>query len=350
VANTSPASRLERFVLWGDRMRSFAMKWRTTDARNSSKTERRMNACSGMTIPQWFATCGTLASFALPALAAIDIQFDYTYDTGSFFVGHPERQSVLEAAALTFESRITDNLTAITPGGVNTWTAIFDHPSTGVQVEVTDPTVAAGVIRVYIGARNLPNGTLGIGGPGGLSAGGTQPFLDSVLLRGQVSGTTDFGPWGGSITFDNDASWYFDSNITNQEPFGSMNDFYSVSLHELGHLLGMGTAPSWTNSITGNNFTGAASMAENGGLAVPLTTPDHGHWANGTQSEVLWPMVINPQEAAMDPSIFVGTRKYFTELDFAGLDDIGWQVIPEPTSAILMGTAGVLVMSRRRRA
>jgi hypothetical protein len=331
-------------------MHSFATKWRTTDAGTLSKTDRLMNARSGMNIPRWFAACGALASLSLPALAAIDIQFDYTFDTGSFFVGHPERQSVLEAAAVTFESRITDNLTAITPGGSNSWSPLFPHPSTGEIISVDNPTIAAGVIRVYVGAQNLSGGTLGSGGPGGFNASGNAAFFNNLSLRGQVSGTTDFGPWGGSVTFDNDASWYFDSNVATNESFGAMNDFYSVALHELAHLLGMGTADSWDNLITGNNFTGAASMAENGGLAVPLTTPDHGHWANGTQSEVLWPMVINPQEAAMDPSIFVGTRKYFTELDFAGLDDIGWQVIPEPTSAMLIGTAGALVMARRRRA
>jgi hypothetical protein len=335
-------------VLWGNGMHSFATKWRTTDAGNSSKTDRRMNARSGMNIPRWFAACGALASLSLPALAAIDIQFDYTYDTGSFFVGHPERQSVLEAAALTFESRITDNLTAITPGMGDTWSAVFDHPSTGAQISVDNPTIPAGVIRVYAGAQNFSGGTLGVGGPGGFSGGGSAAFINNLSLRGQVSGTTDFGPWGGSITFDNDASWYFDSNVATNESFGSMNDFYSVALHELAHLLGMGTANSWDNLIAGNNFTGTASVAENGGVAVPITL-DGGHWANGTQSDVIWPMVISPQEAAMDPSIFVGTRKYFTELDFAGLDDIGWQVIPEPTSAMLIGTAGALVMARRRR-
>jgi hypothetical protein len=291
-------------------------------------------------------------TMALPARAAVDIQFDYTYDTGSFFVGHPERQSVLEAAAMTLEARITDNLTAITPSGSNTWSASFNHPSTGAVIEVANATIPAGVIRVYAGAQNLSGGTLGIGGPGGFSASGSAAFVNNVSVRGQLSGAsdppTDFGPWGGAITFDNDASWYFDSDVATKEPFGVMNDFYSVGLHELAHLLGFGTAESWDTFVNGTTFTGPASAAENGGVAVPLAT-GLGHWANGTQSEVLWPSPMNPQEAAMDPSITVGTRKYFTELDFAGLDDVGWQVIPEPGSVILLAGGTLALGARRRR-
>ena len=302
--------------------------------------------CTALTGSRRLAICAAGFAMMLPTQAAIDIQFDYTYDTGNFFA-LTERRNVLEAAALTFEARITDNLTAITPSGSNTWTAIFDHPSTGVEVEVINPTIAAGVIRVYVGAQDLAGSTLGFGGPGGFSASGNSAFLNNVELRGQVSGTTDFGPWGGAISFDNATQWYFDQDITTKEPFGVMNDFYSVSIHELAHLLGFGTSDSWDNLISAGTFTGTASMAENGGVAVPLAGT--GHWANGTQSEVLSPSPINPQEAAMDPSITVGTRKYFKELDFAGLDDIGWQVIPEPGSTLLIASGIVFVAGMRRR-
>jgi hypothetical protein len=36
------------------------------------------------------------------------------------------------------------------------------------------------------------------------------------------------------------------------------------------------------------------------------------------------------QEAAMDPSITVGTRKLFTDLDYAGLADVGWETAAVP--------------------
>jgi hypothetical protein len=53
----------------------------------------------------------------------------------------------------------------------------------------------------------------------------------------------------------------------------------------------------------------------------------------------------------MDPSIFDGTRKYFTELDYAGLDDIGWTVtaIPEPGTATIFVAGMGFAVARRRR-
>jgi len=284
---------------------------------------------------------------------AIDIQFNYSFDTNNFFNGHPERQAVMEKIALTFESRITDDLTAITPGGSNNWTAVFDNPSTGAEENLNNLTIPAGVIVIYAGARNLPSGNLGIGGPGGFSAGGTQAFLNNVAVRGQLGGLatpkTDFGPWGGTVTFDIDTTWYFDPDITTVELMATMFDFYSVGLHEVGHLLGFGTAPSWDTHVNGALFTGPASTAENGGVSVPLTL-DGSHWAEGTMSDVTSPVTLPTQEAAMDPTITIGQRKYFTELDFAGLDDLGWQIIPEPCSAAFL-LAGSFVLSglvRRR--
>jgi hypothetical protein len=37
-----------------------------------------------------------------------------------------------------------------------------------------------------------------------------------------------------------------------------------------------------------------------------------------------------PQEAAMDPDVLNGTRKFFTNLDGAALKDIGWELIAPP--------------------
>jgi hypothetical protein len=293
------------------------------------------------------------AGFFLPQPAtAIDIQFNYTFDTNNFFNGHPERQAVMEQIALTFESRITDNLTAITPGGSNTWTAVFDNPSTGTDVNLDNLTIPSGVIVIYAGARNLPSGNLGIGGPGGFSAGGTQAFLNTVAVRGQLGGLanpeTDFGPWGGSITFDIDSAWYFDPDITTVELMATMFDFYSVGLHEIGHLLGFGTAPSWDRYVNGTLYTGPASTAENGGVSVPLTL-NGSHWAEGTMSDVTSPVTLATQEASMDPTLTIGQRKYFTELDFAGLADLGWQIIPEPSSAAFFLTAGFVLSGWVRR-
>lgn len=299
-------------------------------------------------MPLQFRACLALAA-ALCAIAAparaLDIQFDFAYDTGSFFVGHADRIGLLDAAAAVFETRLADTLTAIAPGGSNTWHADFDNPTTGAAVSVNNLTIAAGVVKVYVGAQQLGTSTLGIGGPGGWGAGGSAAWLNAVEARGQAGALaptpTDFGPWGGALTFDFDAAWYFGSGS-----LSGKDDFLSVATHELGHLLGIGTAGSWNAKISGLDFTGAFSTAANGGIQAGLSD-DLGHWADGTMSTVFGTSTV--QEAAMDPSILVGSQKLFTTLDFAGMRDIGWTVVPEPSSGALLLFAGGLLAARRRR-
>ncbi len=287
-----------------------------------------------------------LAALSLAATVArgLDIQFDYTYDTGSFFVGHADRISLLDSAAEVFENRFTDTLTSITPGSGNTWTATFNNPTTNAAVSLSNLTITTGVLRVYVGARQLGSSTLGIGGPGGFGASGTQAWLDTVKARGQAGALlatpTDFGPWGGALTFDLDASWYFGTG-----GLAGKDDFLSVATHELGHLLGFGTAGSWNAKVSGSKFTGTNATATNGGIQASLSG-DLGHWADGTMSTIFGTTTM--QETAMDPVITVGTQKFFTTLDFAGMRDIGWTVIPEP-SGVALALSGFAMLGGWRR-
>ena len=303
--------------------------------------------------------CGLVAALLFtggaPLVQAIDIQFDFTFDSSNFFNGNLQRQNVLNAAAQVFESRFTDTLSAITPGSGNTWTGTFENPSTGLPQSVVNRTIATNAIVVFVGARDLPGDTLGFGGPGGFSASGSPAFLDAVAVRGQTGADadppTDVGPWGGSVTFDSLGPWYFDQDVTTVESFGTASDFYSVAVHELAHLLGFGTADSWAELSHPRVFTGTKRVARNGGAPVSLAgnaVNGFPHWGEGTTGDVLSPVLRIDQEGAMDPSILDGTRKYFTELDYAGMDDIGWTVIPEPGTTILLISGLGLVTVRRR--
>ena len=283
--------------------------------------------------------------------SALTLNFDFSYDSNNFF-SDPARKNVLLSAGSYFESILNDNLTAIQSGGINHFNATFSHPGTGAQTTINDFSVAADTLTIFAGGRMLSGSTLGQGGPGGYSASGTFAFLDNAKKRGQAGETqgptaTDFAPWGGSITFDTDSTWYFDTDPSTTEAF-SGNDFYSVALHELGHLLGLGIADSWYANISsvGNVFTGTASVASYGS-PVPLTSTGS-HWANGTTSLVGGVS----QEAAMDPSITTGTRKVFTDLDNAALADIGWQVsaVPVPPAIWLFGSGVLTLFGLRRRA
>ena len=308
----------------------------------------------------WRGVVALATGLALASLArgALTIQFDYSRDTTGFFTAHQERKDLLALAAGAFTSQLGDSFSAITPGSGNTWTAQpFDPNNPGSLLDIVDLAISANTIVVYAGATNLGGATLGIGGPGGYQVGSTnapaqaQDWFNLVASRGQAGALaatpTDFGPWGGAITFSTTADWYFDSDptTTGDLPTGK-SDFYSVAVHELGHLLGLGTAGSWDAQVSGNVFTGAASTAAKGGTVN--VSPDLGHWAEGTMSTVVGTAVV--QEAEMDPTLTTGTRKFFTVLDYAGLQDVGWQVsvIPEPAGVAWVAALGALALAAQR--
>lgn len=264
------------------------------------------------------------------ALFALTVQIDYSLDTNNFF-DTPEKRALLQTAADTAVARYTDTLAAIVPSGTNTWKAILDHPANTGTTEMNNLTVPANTLLVFAGGRDMSS--LGIGGPGGFSSSGTTAWNDLVASRGQPNargaGAHDFGPYGGSITFDTSpaTAWYFgldDSQINGK------NDFYSVALHEMAHLLGFGTSDSWESRVSGSLFTGPAAVGEYDGSGnVPLSS-DKSHWASNTTD--------GGQEAAMDPELTTGSRKNLTALDLAGMDDVGWEI---PLSAALSSASSV---------
>lgn len=287
-----------------------------------------------------------LVSLSAHAEANIDIQFDYTYDTNGFFsdVSH---QSALNTAASVFENRFSDQLSAITSSGPNSFNSIFFNPANpyGTDIVNNSDSFATNVIRVYAGGYNFADNTLGMGGQGGYSCSGIGSFCSDAAQRGQGvvsgAGAIDVAPWGGSITFDTDTNWYFGATTAGLD--STKYDFYSVAVHELSHLLGFGASDSFDNHIVGTNFVGSAA----GTVAL---SSDLGHWAEGTLS--IYSGVS--QEAAMTPSLANGTRKNFTNLDFAAMQDIGWQVtaVPEASTWAMMLSGLILVggLARRRSA
>jgi hypothetical protein len=298
------------------------------------------------------------AVLAAPPAQAVTLSIDYTYDTNNFFgSGNPQgtaaglqAKATLEAVADYFSDILDDTFSAIqTPPVYHSetfdgvvvwnWTLSLTNPATGAQVTRDNETITADEYRIYAGARSLSTGTLGIGGPGGYGwssdpTGGftsgeiaeinaiTADFSDAVENRGEASG---FARWGGGISFDRDASttWHFDRTTP---PTSGTADFYSVAIHELAHTLGFGASDEWQSDIMGTNFVGAAATTEYGG-AVPLSA-DKAHWADGTMSTVFGTSAS--QETAMDPILTEGTRRLFTDLDAAGLTDIGWTVVAPP--------------------
>ena len=268
----------------------------------------------------------SIESLQIRILPAITFQFDYSLDATNFFdpFNNPERRHVLEQAGNELGSRLQDTLLEIIPHKFNvadTWVASFEDPATGGTFNVNDLIVGENIIRVYVGARDLGD-SLGSGGPGfASSVTGVQQWVDTVLGRGQVGALgpdnlqTDFSPFGGSIAFNENTNWHFGTTTVGLD--AGEFDFFSTAVHELAHVIGFGSAPSFTNLVSGGLFLGSAAILEYDGFG-PVPLQDSGHWQKDLQD--------NGSEVALDPDLADGQRKLLTSLDYAGLNDLGWQV------------------------
>ncbi len=271
-------------------------------------------------------------------LLSITFQFNYSYDAAGYFATHPQSEALLQAAGEQLGARLENSLAAITPDPAagNTWSATFSNPSNpSTQVTLNNLSIAANTLLVFVGTSVGSYG--GLGGPGGWGSSGSTDWNNLVASRGQTQALSSpphgFGPWGGMVTF----------NVSN----GQAPDF-AVMLHELVHVLGVGTAESWfadVNTAT-NQFIGPNAEAAYGG-PVPLdTATGDAHWATGTQSGGIAALMTEYADI-----------QQVTPLDWAGLEDVGWQLAsPElavsvsaltpagaPLGSFTFGQSGVLV-------
>jgi len=265
---------------------------------------------------------------------AVTVNLDYSFDSAGLF-NDPSRRAVLQQAVNDVASHLDANLFAIVPSGGNIWAETFYNPGTGGQTTINNPIVSAGTLTLYVGGRDISGAEAGFGGSGGYSASGDQSWLNSLAARGPGGALL----WGGSITFDTSANWFFGSTLSGIGTY--QVDFYSVAVHEFGHVLGIGTSPLWFSKSSGGHFYGGNADTIYGG-PVPLS-PDGAHWADG----------IKPlgQSAALDPTIQTGTRVVMSTLDFASLTDLGWgyssstSTSPPPVSPPPLAVAPVPVGS-----
>ena len=277
--------------------------------------------------------------FLLQSASALTIKIDYTYDTNNFF-NTTERRAAIEAVAKFFGDAIQDNLLEIDNAQFNqaTWSADFIHPETGLTESISNLIVPEDTVIVYVGARNLGESILGRAGPGGFSAGGFPPWFARIRGRGQTDAEsdtaslrTDYSLWGGSIAFDVDTTWNF-SLTDNNAGF----EFVSVALHEMGHVLGVGTADSWNNLVNGSGlFTGSnvfnslgfnpeAATGHFGNVNIALNSSHYGSF--GASHGILRPALMLPVLSDTGNNYDV-----FTDADLAALVDIGWEIFFDPS-------------------
>lgn len=236
---------------------------------------------------------------------AFSITFDYRFDSSGFF-DDPERRSALELAAAQWEAIILDD---------------FDELPEGTSFEIRNPTTQATEtvtlshsvddLIIFVGARTLPASTLAIAGPdGGNAPGDAFTARISPDFRGEGP-VTEFEPWAGSISFNSSENWYFGTD----SPSTGQNDFLSVAVHELGHVLGVGTSGAFDSWIVDHWFTGPNAIAVNDGRPVPIDH-DLSHVEDGFAGD----------SVALDPTLVTGTRVLISDYDAAILADIGYEI------------------------
>ncbi len=115
------------------------------------------------------ATVLLTLGFGFSARAAIQLQFDYTYDSSAFFAAGSQARGSLEAVGDFYESILADDLLAIKSSGSNHFTGKIFQPNTGASRKITNLDIAVDTIRIYVGAYDLGGNTLGQTGPGGYS-------------------------------------------------------------------------------------------------------------------------------------------------------------------------------------
>ncbi len=235
-----------------------------------------------------------------------DIAFDYRFDTNGFF-SDPVRRSLLEAAAAVWESIITDEFTNVPVG---TELNVI-NPQTG-EAEVFFADAEIEDVVIFVGSRTLGNDTLARGGP-------SFRFLPGTELETRWTGA-DFQPWVGTIAFGVTTNWFFDPTVATADDIpADTYDFFGVALHELGHVLGVGTAEAFTRLVAGGSYIGSNATVLNEGSSIPLSA-DLEH----IEDKFLVDGV--KQEALMNPTPEMGTRELATPLDLALLVDIGYQI------------------------
>ena len=319
-------------------------------------------------------------------------------------------RAALAAAANRYSEIITTPLSAVnsTNSGLGAvpatdpdWRIGFAHPGTGAPFEISAAPSAAEDDLVDAGSApadrydpnfGIPADTwllfaggqaLDVAGRGGTGTGTNfNPslpdfpgvFLESgsVLNRGwKGTGGTyskeSLPVWGGYVSFDNDGStdWHYDHTTLRS---GTEADFYSVAIHEIGHALGLNINQSeFTDLISGGQFKGAGAIAAldadngtSGSTGINLVGGTDLHWEDGTYQSFPFDDGSAPavgadgkilQDLVLEPTAnFSASERRFdlTNVEVAALKDIGWEVIPEPSSTCLT-LLGFGLLARRRR-
>lgn len=232
-------------------------------------------------------------------LPAITILVDYSLDKSGFF-NDPRARAAIESVAAELGSRLTHHIGELLPGYYKTL-----KPST-LTYDYVYSSAPADTLRLFAGGT-IANGP-------GTSILAECGSIDSLAIR-NFDFTREYNPFTTTMAVGTIWNWDFDGTNTASDAY----DFKAVMRHELMHGLGIGQAQTWYKWIQsdGSNdvFTGPTARAVEGGRN-PQTTPfgfdGAAHFNQG-------------EDSLMQP--FYSTVRRPTALDWAALNDIGWEVV-----------------------
>lgn len=334
---------------------------------------------------------------------ALNIKLDFLHDKEAdhFFASNPKAQSAVEKAAKDLGDMLSNSLHQInkdiytgTNGGTTArfdWSWTYINPVTGTTEVISNPSIEADTIVVYIGTRAMSDKSLGRGGAGGAIVQltgegiptewigavdaaeaasndsmrrGTGPLINTISGTADYAGYVgkydlDFGVSVGNLWFDTDTNndgkrdseatlsdfWHYDADTPVAE---GKTDLYSVALHEIMHVLGAGTSQTWNANTDNRTWLGSdtTSLASKSNLIAY----DGFHPYDSLSSPRLSDGV--DQNTALSLDISPGERKELTELDLAFLRDLGYETVdqvPEPSSILLLSLATMLGFCRKAR-
>jgi len=227
---------------------------------------------------------------------SFNIKFDYRFDTRGYFT--PERRAVLNKAANLWTNYILDEFPNV-PAGVP-----FDilNPETGARQTIALDTEIDDLV-IFVGSQNppfgIPDNSVARGGIAGLAAETGTVFQKRLIA-------SNFEPWAGHISYRPSAFLRSDGSFWEEA-------FLSTTLHEIGHVLGIGTAKVFNDIGSGALFDGPNTLAVTGGTPVPLDA-DLDHLRSDVRFENQLPVMRS------------GGIRNLTRLDLALLADIGYVV------------------------
>ena len=234
------------------------------------------------------------------------IKLDFSYDTSGYFNDTGRRAPLAKAAELWSEI-IQDDFAEIPTGS----SFSIRHPSKPDENLIVTLDEPIDDLLIYVGARNFSGNTLGIGGPSGYSLeGDVYSARISDDFRG-LGPPSDYEPWAGVLTFDSEVTWNFGLD----EPSSDESDLLTVALHEIAHVLGVGTASTFFDLSSDEKFQGLNTKKLNGGISLPLHE-DGAHVEDGYNGDLI----------LMDPTSTTGTRSSISEFDKAILADLGYLI------------------------